>query len=95
MKRRRQLLLLALLTAAGCAPRQPITAWGYSSWYRQGGGEMGAFESQRRVCLERIGSGADPAAVRPDSPEENRFLECMNAAGWCTESFACQKPGAS
>lgn len=94
MKSAGLLFLLALL-AAGCAPRQALTTWGYSSWYRQGGGEMGAFERQRRLCLEQIGAEADPAAVRPDSPEEDRFLVCMNSAGWCTEAYACQKPGAS
>ncbi len=93
---RLSLLLLApsLLLVGGCAPRHAVTTWGYSHWYRQGGGEMGGFEDQRRLCLERIGSPQDPASVRPNSPEENHFLECMNDAGWCTSSFGCEKPGA-
>ena len=95
MRSRLLCLALALLAAASCAPRHAVTTWGYSHWYRQGGGELGAFEDQRRRCLERVGSSADPSAVVPDSPQENDFLVCMNAAGWCTETFACQKPGAS
>jgi hypothetical protein len=87
------LVALVLLAPGGCAPRQALTTWGYSHWYREGGGEMGAFEDQRQICLQKIGSSQDPAAVLPNSPEEARYVACMNGAGWCTTTFACQKPG--
>jgi hypothetical protein len=82
------------LLLLSCAPRSAITTWGWSSWVRQGGGgEMGAFETQRQQCLEQAGV-SDPASVQPDSSAETRYLECMNGAGWCTTDFGCEKPGA-
>lgn len=85
---------VVVLFAIGCGPRQAATAWGYSHWYdRYGGASMGAFEKQQKQCLGQIGV-ADPADVVPDSPEENAFIGCMNAAGWCTQEFACEKPDA-
>lgn len=78
--------------AGGCAPQQPLTVWGYSDWYRKGApGMMGTFESQRKACLEQAGI-ADPGSVEPNSPVEWRFVQCMNAAQWCTSAYNCEKP---
>jgi hypothetical protein len=88
--------LLSLLLLCGCA-RTVATTWGFSSWYRQGAGSLGfggAFETQRDTCLSQAGI-SDPAGVAVDSPQETAFIECMNAAGWCTEMWDCEKPGAS
>jgi hypothetical protein len=46
------------------------------------------------TVLDQIGASSDPASVVPNSPEESAFLECMNAADWCTDLHACNKPGA-
>lgn len=81
--------------AFGCAARQPVTTWGYSHWYqRDGAGSMGVFEQHQKACLEQVGVAGDAPGVAPESREENEFVECMNAAGWCTEQFECSKPGA-
>jgi hypothetical protein len=92
----RILVVLGLLSmvAGGCAGRSAVTTWGYSHWYREGGGGMGSFESQRRRCLEEAGITKDPASVAPDSAVEDAFIACMNGAGWCTSDFNCSKPGA-
>ena len=82
----------AVLLFAACAPRAPLTTWGYSSWYEKGtGGSLGGFKSQQRRCLDAAGI-EDPEAVAAQSPEEKRFLRCMNAAGWCTNAWKCKKP---
>lgn len=85
---------MVLLCASGCAPRQAATTWGYSHWYEQGGGSLGEFEQQQRSCLAQIGAATDAASITPNSPQEDSFIECMNAAGWCTNAFGCNKPGA-
>lgn len=96
---RRSGLLLALVLApalalAACATRHAVTTWGYSHWYDEfGGGSMGSFEKAQKQCLEQAGAAADPAAVAPDSAEENAFIECMNGAHWCTSAYHCAKPG--
>jgi hypothetical protein len=88
-------LVCAGLAIASCAPRTAATTWPWSDWYREGGGgEMGPFEQQRRACLTQVGI-SEPGAVAPDSSAENAYIICMNAAGWCTENFNCEKPGAS
>ncbi len=92
---RHALLLAALLLGVGaaCAPRTATTTWAYSSWTKKyGGGSLGAFKKTRGECQEQEGI-ADPKAVEPNSEEETRFLRCMNAAGWCTYSFKCEKRG--
>ena len=84
------LALTACLAAGGCA-RTVATTWGYSSWYRQfspGAGDMGAFEIQRNTCLSEL-QVPDPAALAPGGREERQFLQCMNAAGWCTQMWDC------
>jgi len=86
---------ILILVAGACAARMAATTWGYSHWHqRLGGGSMGEFEEHQKRCLEQIGVGGDPASVEPDSPQEDAFLECMNAAHWCTNEFNCDKPGA-
>jgi len=86
---------LAIVVAAGCAPRQAVTTWGYSHWAEKfGAGDMGEFEKARAACLQQIGATADPASVAPNSAEEDGFLECMNDANWCTMDWGCNKPGA-
>jgi hypothetical protein len=83
---------LAALVLAACGPRQPLTTWGYSSWFEKGtGGSLGGFKRQQRRCLAAVGLDA-PEAVAAESPEEKRFLRCMNAAGWCTHAWDCKKP---
>lgn len=85
--------LLAVAVAVACA-RTSVVGWGYSSWFdRDGAGDMGAFDRHRSACLEQAGI-EDAATIAPNSPEETRFVECMNTAGWCTELFHCQKPDA-
>jgi hypothetical protein len=88
-------VLLGVLLLCACA-RSSATTWGYSSWYRNGGadGFMGAFEMQRNTCLSEL-QVQDTASIQPDSPQETQFIECMNAAGWCTQMWDCNKPGAS
>lgn len=92
---RKALATCVLATAAisiACT-QTSTTTFGYSSWFREGApGERGAFESQRSQCLEQAGI-ADPNGVVPGSPEENRFLSCMNDAEWCTSEYSCRKPG--
>ena len=86
---------LALAAVFACA-RTSATTWGWSSWYRQGGGGLGfgqAFENQRNTCLSQMDI-TDPAQVAVDSPQETGFIQCMNAAGWCTQLWNCNKPGA-
>jgi hypothetical protein len=91
----RLLCLLLVLSALGCAPRQAATTWGYSRWsLRMGAGTLGGFERQQRQCLAEAGVTGDVASVAPNSPEEDAYLECMNGAGWCSEVFHCEKPGA-
>jgi hypothetical protein len=36
----------------------------------------------------------DPAQIAVDSSQETGFIQCMNAAGWCTQLWNCNKPGA-
>ena len=88
------LALLSLGVASACA-RTSATTWGWSSWYREGGGlgDLGDFEAVRSTCLSQL-SSTDPAAVAPDSSQETQFIECMNASGWCTQLWSCEKPGA-
>jgi len=97
MKRIAVSIACALALAALCAcARTSATTWGWSSWYRQGGGGLGfgqAFENQRNTCLSQQGI-SDPTQVVVDSPQETGFIECMNAAGWCTQLWSCNKPGA-
>jgi hypothetical protein len=97
MKRIAVRVACALALAALCAcARTSATTWGFSSWYRQGAGSLGfgqAFENQRNTCLSEMGI-TDPAQVAVDSPQETGFLQCMNAAGWCTQLWNCNKPGA-
>jgi hypothetical protein len=94
MRTFRVLCAVAIASASACAARTAVTTWGWSSWVREGGGgEMGAFDAQRRQCLEQVGV-TDPARVQPDSVTEDQFLQCMNGAGWCTTAFGCRKPGA-
>ena len=90
----RGVLAASLLLA--CATSAPLTTWPYSSWYddRGGGGSLGEFKAARQGCLAQLGI-ADPETVAHDSPTENSFLMCMNAAGWCTNAYRCEKPGAS
>ena len=77
---------------AGCGPRQPLTTWQASSWFEKGtGGSLGGFRRQQRLCLDALGID-DPEAVAAEGPEEKRFLRCMNAAGWCTNTWKCKKP---
>jgi hypothetical protein len=81
------------LFALACTPTV-ATTWGYSSWYRRGSpgaGDMGAFEAQRNTCLSEL-QVPDPAALAPRSREERQFLQCMNAAGWCTQMWDCDSP---
>ena len=88
------LCAIATFVAAGCAPRQAATTWGYSHWVEKfGAGDMGEFEKAQRACLQQVGASADPASVAPDSAEEDGFIACMNAADWCTMVYHCQKPG--
>jgi len=87
--------LIACLVVCACA-RTSATTWGWSSWYRQGGGGLGfgqEFENQRSTCLSQMNI-TDPAHVAVDSSQETGFIECMNAAGWCTQLWSCNKPGA-
>jgi hypothetical protein len=87
--------LVVTVVAPACAPRHAATTWPYSRWYeRYGAGELGGFEADQRRCLQKVGAGDNPASVTPNSPEEDAFLECMNAANWCTDAFHCNKPGA-
>ena len=88
-------LSLAVSFALACAST-PVSGWGYSSWYPKFGiGSMGKFDHDRADCLEQAGISADPEAVESDSPEENRFIGCMNTAGWCSNKYHCDKAGAS
>ena len=81
------------LLALACASQTPLTEWGYSSWFRRGApGEMGTFERQREACLKQADI-QDAATVVRNSPAEDRFMACMNAADWCTAVYHCQKPG--
>ena len=83
-----------LLSALGCGPRTAVTTWRYATWYpRNGSGSEVAFLVQRRRCLEETGI-VDAAGVEADSPEEDRFIACMNEGNWCTVSFDCHKPEA-
>jgi hypothetical protein len=88
------LTLLGIALACACA-RTSATTWGWSSWYRAGGalGDLAAFQAQRSTCLSQL-QVSDEAAIQPDSPQETQFLECMNASGWCTQLWSCEKPGA-
>jgi len=93
MRARYCLLALALLLA--CGTPTPMTTWPYSTWYaRDGGSSLGAFERAHRSCLEELDITA-PEGVEHDSPTEDGFIRCMNAAGWCSNSYHCNKPGAS
>lgn len=83
--------LFAAWFAWGCATPKPITTWWYSDWTSKVGAGKGAFEDARNACLAKLGI-SDPAAVESNSPEETRFLECMNAANWCTNAYGCNKP---
>jgi hypothetical protein len=98
MSTARKVLVLACTVPAcvfACASRTAVTTWYYSSWFLEsGGGSLGTFQAARSSCLEQAGID-DPAAVKPNGPEEVHFIECMNAAGWCTNAFHCDKPGAS
>ena len=92
---RTQLLACTIATflAIACAPRQAATTWGYSHWYRQSGvNELGPFEAQQKRCLEQIAASADPASVQPGSQDEDSFVNCMNAADWCTQAWHCSPP---
>ena len=84
---------LALVALFACA-QTVATTWGYSSWYqRAGAGDMRMFENQRNTCLSQL-QVPDPAALAPGGREELQFLQCMNAAGWCTQMWDCNRPGA-
>ena len=90
-------LLLALLVTASfataCATRTATTTWPYSSWNgRYGPMGMGSFKEAREACLKSTGI-EDAAKVVPDSPEEDRFLRCMNDSNWCTHDWGCNKLG--
>ena len=85
------LALLALAAGFGCA-RTVATTWGYSSWYlRDGFGDMGMFENQRNTCLSQL-QVPDPAALAPGSTGETQFIQCMNAANWCSQMWDCNAP---
>ncbi len=87
-------LAVLFVVVAACASSTPLTEWGYSDWFRRGApGEMGAFEQQRDACLKQAAI-PDPATVVRNSPAENHFIACMNAADWCTAVYHCEKPGA-
>ncbi|HEX5067190.1 MAG TPA: hypothetical protein VFY49_13810 [Myxococcota bacterium] len=87
------LVFLALAAAFACA-RTVATTWGYSSWYlREGFGDMGMFENQRNTCLSQL-QVPDTATLAVGSPQETQFIQCMNASGWCTQMWDCNKPGA-
>ena len=85
------LALLALAGASACA-RTVATTWGYSSWYlRNGFGDLRMFEIQRNTCLSEL-QVPDPSALAPGSPSETQFIQCMNAAGWCSQMWDCNAP---
>ena len=91
---RSRLALSAASLLLACASSAPITTWPYSSWVEKyGAGSLGDFKRVREGCLAQLGI-AEPASVAQDSPTEDQFLQCMNAAGWCTERYGCEKPGA-
>ena len=78
----------------GCA-QTASTTWGYSGWYREDGAGMESqFENQRNSCLASLGL-TDPSTVQVNSSQDNAFIECMNGAGWCSDQYQCNKPGAS
>jgi hypothetical protein len=82
---------LVVLALAACA-RTVATTWGYSSWYlREGFGDMGMFESQRNTCLSQL-QVPDPDGLAPGSRQETQFIQCMNAAGWCSQMWDCNAP---
>jgi hypothetical protein len=83
---------IAIATAAvmmGCATTTPATEWYYSSWIAKDGmpAEIN-FDQSRKACLAQ-GDITDPAAVAVGGDQERRFLECMDAAGWCTAAHGC------
>jgi len=86
---------LACAFALCACARTSATTWGFSSWYREGGGSLGfgqAFENQRNTCLSQMDI-TDPAQVAVDSSAERGFVQCMNASGWCTQLWDCSMPG--
>ena len=86
---------VSLVCAIGCGPRTAATTWGYSHWYdRSGPASMGSFEDHQKSCLEQVGVAGDPTNVVPNSAAENEFFECMHDAGWCTQAYHCDSPGA-
>ena len=81
---------LALCFAAACATtREPASDWGYSHWYRKGGvpAMMGAFDQQQQSCLAEAGG-----EITVGSLAEERYVNCMNGAGWCTVEWGCESP---
>ena len=87
-----QLCAVASLLLLGGCTRTVATTWGWSSWYRRdGAGAQSTFQTQRSSCLSEVGV-PDPAKILPDSPQETQYIQCMNAAGWCTQLWHCNKP---
>jgi len=92
----RILLVTAIALAFACGTRAPISMWYYSSWHgKMGGRGEGAFERDRQACLEQVGIAQNPDAIEPNGSEEDRYVMCMNEAGWCTNAYNCAKSGAS
>ena len=88
----RVVIVLALAALFACVTRSPATTWGWSSWYLRGGfGDEDMFKGQRDTCLSQM-DVKDPVSITLDSPAENGFVQCMNAAGWCTQLWNCNKP---
>jgi len=84
------LLTLALFLA--CGTPTPMTTWPYATWYaRDGARGHGQFERDRRSCIEEL-EIAEPEHIAHDSPAEDGFIRCMNAAGWCNNAYHCNKP---
>jgi hypothetical protein len=87
--------LLALALLLGCGTPTAMTTWPYATWYaRDGASSLGGFERAHRSCLEELDI-TDPGGVAHDSPPEDGFIRCMNADGWCSNAYHCNKPGAS
>ncbi|MGI9591703.1 MAG: hypothetical protein ACR2P8_10080, partial [Myxococcota bacterium] len=64
--------------------------WYYSSWISMDGvATEASFDEARATCLARSGV-SEPAAVEPGSDKEREFIECMEAARWCTAAQGCE-----
>jgi hypothetical protein len=87
-----RLILTVLGIAAvllGCAAKAPVTDWYYSSWVsKDGAASKASFEEARTTCLAQSGV-RDPAAVPIGGETEQEFIECMDAARWCTAARGC------